>query len=132
MVPICILTEATTPLKIDSSNTCRRSLRPSRSRELRKQLDFPRPGHASHAWEVFRVYSDRASGAAAVAPAGNGVTPFLLPPRVRLPCHVISLKACATPVRYGARPSVTSIFVPQGSVMNATRILLEKLLGVIG
>ena len=31
---------------------------------------------------------------------------------------------------YGARPSVSSILVPHGSVMNATRILLEKLLGV--
>jgi len=31
---------------------------------------------------------------------------------------------------YGAIPSVSSILVPHGSVMNATRILLEKLLGV--
>src|SRR5579871_318962 len=31
---------------------------------------------------------------------------------------------------YGAMPSVTSILVPHGSVIKATRILLEKLLGV--
>jgi hypothetical protein len=31
---------------------------------------------------------------------------------------------------YGAMPSVISIFVPHGSAMNATRIVLTKLLGV--
>jgi len=37
---------------------------------------------------------------------------------------------CCFPFRYGAMPSVISIFVPQGSAMNATRIEVTKLLGV--
>ena len=45
-------------------------------------------------------------------------------------CRAAKLATSEGAVDYGAMPSVISILVPHGSVMNATRIVLTKLLGV--